>query len=188
MILTAAIILFSLLHLTPVWAPNWRKVIAARLGDGPVKGLIALGLLASVYLMTVGWAQLGAGTPLYDLGPAAKHANLVFTLLAFLLFALSQGPTLTHMLIRNQQLTAVKLWATGHLLANGDARSLILFGGLLIWAVLMVIGIKKRRGAWVKPTEWSLPRTMAGVILGCAIWYGIALYHSSLFGVYVLPY
>jgi hypothetical protein len=36
-----------------------------------------------------------------------------------------------------------KLWAFAHLLVNGDLASIILFGGLLAWAVVEVIVINK---------------------------------------------
>ena len=48
--------------------------------------------------------------------------------------------------IRHPQLTAVKLWAVAHLLVNGDSASLLLFGGLLVWAVLEVVIINKQDG------------------------------------------
>jgi hypothetical protein len=45
--------------------------------------------------------------------------------------------------IRHPQLTAVKTWAVAHLLVNGDLASVILFGGLLAWAVVEVILINR---------------------------------------------
>ena len=38
-------------------------------------------------------------------------------------------------LLRHPQLTGVALWGIGHLLANGESRSIILFGGLGAWAI-----------------------------------------------------
>ncbi|CAA6813258.1 MAG: NnrU family protein, required for expression of nitric oxide and nitrite reductases (Nir and Nor), partial [uncultured Thiotrichaceae bacterium] len=43
--------------------------------------------------------------------------------------------------------------ALGHLLANGETRSVVLFGGMLVWTILSFIFINKRDGEWVKPTE-----------------------------------
>jgi uncharacterized membrane protein len=37
--------------------------------------------------------------------------------------------------LRHPQLLAVKTWAVAHLLVNGDLASIMLFGGLLAWAV-----------------------------------------------------
>ena len=41
-------------------------------------------------------------------------------------------------------LLAVKIWATAHLLANGDLGSILLFGSFLAWAVAARISAKRR--------------------------------------------
>jgi hypothetical protein len=41
-------------------------------------------------------------------------------------------------------LSGVKLWAFGHLLANGDLGGIILFGAFLGWAVFDRISMKRR--------------------------------------------
>ena len=54
-------------------------------------------------------------------------------------------------ILRHPQLTGVLIWAAAHLMMNGDSRSLVLFGGLGSWALLEIIFINRRDGAWVKP-------------------------------------
>ena len=41
-------------------------------------------------------------------------------------------------------LVAIKIWALAHLLANGDAGGMLLFGSFLAWAVFDRIAVKKR--------------------------------------------
>ncbi|MBR9843542.1 MAG: hypothetical protein GYB25_10295, partial [Rhodobacteraceae bacterium] len=41
-----------------------------------------------------------------------------------------------------------KAWAIAHLLVNGDVASVILFGGLLAWAVAEVIIINRAEPKW----------------------------------------
>ena len=65
----------------------------------------------------------------------------------------SKGISRIKQYVRHPMLMGVVVWAVGHLLANGDIRSLILFGGMLIWAVVSMITINRREGAWVKPSE-----------------------------------
>ena len=55
-------------------------------------------------------------------------------------------------------LLAVKIWATAHLLANGDLGSILLFGGFLAWAVAARISAKRR--ALTAGRRWS-PSTAA---------------------------
>ena len=48
-------------------------------------------------------------------------------------------------------------WGISHLLMNGDNRSVMLFSGLTLWAVIEIIAINKREGAWIKEDtpDWS---------------------------------
>ena len=83
--------------------------------------------------------------------------------------------------IRHPQLAAVKLWALAHLLVNGDAASLILFGGLLVWAVLEVVMINSQDGKKLltKPRP-SMPREFAAIAITLLL-YGVTAYvHGSL--------
>ncbi len=45
---------------------------------------------------------------------------------------------------KHPMLVATKLWALGHLLANGTLADLLLFGSFLIWAVVDRISLKRR--------------------------------------------
>ncbi|MGD8734450.1 MAG: NnrU family protein, partial [Gammaproteobacteria bacterium] len=80
-------------------------------------------------------------------------------------------------------LTGVLIWAVGHLLANGDSRSLVLFGGLGLWCVMQIVAINRREGPWIRPDP--VPRRMDAVpvVIGI-IAYAILLWaHPWLFGV-----
>jgi uncharacterized membrane protein len=44
---------------------------------------------------------------------------------------------------KHPMLLAVKIWATAHLLANGDLGSILLFGAFLGWAVYARIALKR---------------------------------------------
>jgi hypothetical protein len=58
--------------------------------------------------------------------------------------------------IRHPMLTAVKIWAFAHLLVNGDLASMVLFGGLMAWAVVSLILINRQEPAWVPPAPGPL--------------------------------
>jgi uncharacterized membrane protein len=83
-------------------------------------------------------------------------------------------------------LVAVKTWAVAHLLANGMLADLLLFGGLLAWAVVMRISLK-RRGQ--RPLMMPLPKPsvlndVVAVVAGLGI-YALVLFwlHGMLIGV-----
>jgi uncharacterized membrane protein len=90
----------------------------------------------------------------------------------------------------------VKLWAFAHLLSNGTAADVLLFGGFLLWSIASFRAARKRdkeaASTFPEPTPevgLSRPRskasaTVIAVVLGSLIWAGFLLdWHASLIGV-----
>jgi uncharacterized membrane protein len=124
-------------HLWKRLAPGSR----AALGD-PGKGLVAVAVIAGVVLMVIGYRGADAVDLWYPPAFLTRVNNLLM-LFAVYLFAASGMKTRITRVIRHPQLTAVKTWAVAHLLVNGDLASVILFGGILAWAVFEVIVINR---------------------------------------------
>jgi uncharacterized membrane protein len=81
-------------------------------------------------------------------------------------------------------LAAVKFWALAHLLANGMLADIVLFGSLLVWAVLDRISLK-RRALRATPAAPAKPfNDVLAVVLGLVV-YAIFVMgaHRALFGV-----
>ena len=137
--------LWSAPHLLKRMAPGWR----ARQGDW-VKGLVALALVASIWVMSQGYR---AADPvlLWPRWEPLVHLNNLLNLVAVFLFVASNAKGRVQARMRHPQLTAVKIWVLAHLLVNGDLASVVLFGGLLAWAVVEVILINRQR-SWA-PSE-----------------------------------
>jgi uncharacterized membrane protein len=145
LLLILGVALWSGAHLFKRLAPARR----ASMGEGG-KGLVTALLLVSIVLMVLGyrWAET---TVLWQ-GPAfLTHVNNLLMLLVFYLFAASGMKTGITRVIRHPQLTAVKTWAVAHLLVNGSVADVILFGGLLAWAVVSVILINRANRDWTRP-------------------------------------
>ncbi|MBT8087589.1 MAG: NnrU family protein, partial [Gammaproteobacteria bacterium] len=106
---------------------------------------------------------------------------------AFILFAASAIPGNIRRFVRHPQMTAVILWGTAHLLTNGSSRAVILFGGMTLWAVLEVVLINKRDGQWQKPDKAAIKLDAITVGVGVVLYFALAYFHKSLFGVPVLP-
>lgn len=115
-----------------------------------------------------------------------QHINLVLTLPAMVLLIASQLPVGRIMkMTKHPMLLAVKLWAFGHLLANGELNSVILFGSFLAYAVFDRIMVKRRGDIGPGPDTVANP-TMDLIALGggLATWAAIAFWlHPILFGV-----
>ena len=83
--------------------------------------------------------------------------------------------------LRHPMLTGFKIWAAAHLLVNGDLASLILFGGLLAWAVIEVITINKSEPDW-QPNEKGTIAKDAMFFVASIVLLGVIGYIHGLIG------
>lgn len=143
-VLILSLALWSGLHLLRSVAPDARASLQDRLGDGS-KGIIAGGLLLSVGLMVLG-SNMVPFVSVWSPPSFLTHVNNLLMLFAFYIFlttATQPGTAFVLGNLKNPQLTGFKVWAFSHLLVNGDLASILLFGGLLAWAVAEVIFSKR---------------------------------------------
>jgi uncharacterized membrane protein len=86
-------------------------------------------------------------------------------------------------------LLAVKIWAFGHLLANGELNSVLLFGSFLVYGVLDRIAVKKRGDNGPGPdAAVNIMGDLGAVVVGLGVYAAILLWlHPVLFGVAALP-
>ncbi|MGH1458813.1 MAG: NnrU family protein [Paracoccaceae bacterium] len=161
-------------HLLKRLAPDLR----AGMGEKRGRGIIALALFASLALMIIGFR----GAPHIDLWyPPAFfiHINNLLMLLAVFLFAVSESKGALRAKIKHPQLYAVKTWAVAHLLVNGDLASVLLFGGMLFWAVVSVILIN-RSGDFVPKEAGPAKRDIITVVATLVVYAVIVAIHSWL--------
>ena len=166
------------LHLMRSVAPDARAALQNRLGDGS-KGVITLGLLASVGLMV--WsANIVPFVTVWSPPGFLTHVNNLLMLLAFYIFLTSATQVGTAFMfgsLKNPQLTGFKVWAAAHLLVNGDLASILLFGGLLAWAVAEVIFSKRVPGLVDRGTApISAPLVHLGLVV--VVFVGVAAIHA----------
>jgi uncharacterized membrane protein len=161
-------------HLFKRLAPARR----AAMGDAG-KGLATAGILAGVVLMVIGYRGNEAPDLWYP--PAfLTHVNNLLMLLAFYLYAASGMKTRITGVIRHPQLTAVKTWAVAHLLVNGDWASVVLFGGILAWAVVEVIVINRAEPRPAAPAPASMGKEI-GAVIGAVLVMGlVGMVHAWL--------
>jgi len=163
--LVAAALVFLLLHLL-VSGTRLRDVLVTRLGVGAFMGLFALASVAS--LTWLGFAYAGArGIPgdsvFWVATSLTKSIQLAIQLVAvfFIVIGLTtrnptsvaqegslESPNVVSGMLRITRhpfLWGVAIWATGHLLVNGDVAGLILFGSLLLLALFGTVSIDAKR-------------------------------------------
>ena len=184
-LLIIGVALFAAVHLVPGLAPGRRQALWDRLGEGGYKGLFSLLLIAAIALMVMGWRS---STPqfIYFAPPELRHLGMGLVVLALLLFVVSGRPSRLRRLIRHPQLTGVAIWAGAHLLLNGDSRSIILFGGLGLWALLEILVINRRDGVWIKEDApgWG---TEVATLVATAVVVAVLIYvHPWIAGVPII--
>ncbi len=132
------------------WAAHlFKRLMPARraaMGDAG-KGAVAGALVVSILLMIFGFRMTDF---IHVWAPSSFmiHINNLLVLIA--IWMMSPAGTKGRLLnkVRHPMLGGFKLWAFAHLLVNGDLASIILFGGLLSWAVVEVIVINKSEPDW----------------------------------------
>jgi len=172
--LSAGVVLWSLAHLLKRITPSFRESL------GTVgKGMIAIAVLISVVMMVLGYQQADT-THFWGRNPAMVGINNLLMLIAVYFMVVSVVKSSLANRIRHLQLSAVKTWAIAHLLVNGDTASFILFGGMLVWAIVSVIVISKAGKPALTQRPLSLVRELLALGLTLGIFGGIAMIHMKL--------
>jgi uncharacterized membrane protein len=167
-------------HLVPA-APPLRQSLIKRLGFAPYQGLFALISLAGLVLIVIGMGR-APFIPVWEPPEWGMGIVPVFMLPAFILLAGAYLPGNAHRLTPHPMLWGVILWAVGHLLANGDAASMLLFGSLGIYS-LFAIWSANQRGAAKATVRMTLDRDLIVFGVGIVLYVAMVFLHPTLFGV-----
>ena len=171
LLLVAGVLLWSAAHLLKRVAPNAR----AAMGSAG-RGIMSIAILASMVLMYLGYSH--AETEFYwGRNPQSVGINNILMFLAIYLMVAAATKSWITGSIRHPQLTAIKSWSIGHLLVNGDSASMVLFGGLLVWAVVSVILINKQDGKPVLSVQTTAGKEVMTALSAVLAFGGVAFIH-----------
>lgn len=182
-LLILGIIIFIGVHLLPSFV-SLRRAAMDRLGPGTYKGLFSLLSLVGLVLM-VGGKYLADVQPLWQPPAWGRFAAIVLMLPVFVLLAAANMPSNIKRYTRHPMLWGVTLWSAGHLLANGDRASLLLFGSLGAYAVFDMLSANLR-GAVKQISVYPLAKDGVTVAAGLVVYVALLLLHPYLFGVAVI--
>jgi uncharacterized membrane protein len=175
-------------HSISLLALGWRDRMAERLGARTWQGAYSILAALGIYLLVSGY---GAARPvaavLYAPPSWLHYLAAVLMLPVFTLALASVLPGRIRARAGHPLLLATMLWAVAHLLTNGSAADVLLFGSFLAWAVAVRQSLARRPARRL----FALPTGMANDVIAVAG--GLALYaafilglHARLFGVPVL--
>ncbi|MDX1443557.1 MAG: NnrU family protein [Gammaproteobacteria bacterium] len=178
--LIAGLIIFFGAHLVPA-ATGLHGSLVSRFGTWGWKGIMAVISIIGFVLIVIGWQRVGyvhVYTP-----PAWGHEiTRAIMLPAMILLAAAYIPGNAKRITRHPMLWATVLWATGHLLANGDLRALLVFGTFLAWALFDMWSCN-HRGATLSTTRRSVWLDVLTVGVGIFLYFAAAHLHRFYTGV-----
>jgi uncharacterized membrane protein len=180
-LLIAGLVIFLGIHSVAIVAPAWREAQIAQRGDKTWKGLYSIISVVGFALLIYGYG-LARQAPvlLYTPPTALRHIALLLMVPVFPLLLAAYLPGRIKTAAKHPMLLATKIWATAHLLANGNLADVLLFGSFLAWAVADRIAAKRRPVPRVVPGAPPSAFNDAIALAG-----GLALYGAFLMGVHL---
>lgn len=187
LIFLIGLVLFIGVHSVRIVGEGWRTRFIAARGANAYKGAYTVASLLGFGLLVWGYG-LARQQPTVLWAPpvAMKHVAALLTLISFVMLAAAYVPgNAIKAKLHHPMMLATKVWAFAHLLSNGNLADVLLFGGLLAWAVLAFRAAKQRdRAAGTSYGGSTLSATVITVVVGVAAWLVFALWlHGWLIGV-----
>ena len=186
-LLILGLILFLGVHSTRIVADGWRTATIARIGPLRWKGLYTVVSLVGFVVLVWGFRQARHESLMLWVSPNwMRHVTALLMMVSFVLLAAAYVPrNWFKARLHHPMVLGVKVWAFGHLLANGVAADVVLFGAFLVWAVLSFSAARRRdRAAGTVYPPGNAVGTALTVALGLVGWSVFAwLLHGPLIGV-----
>ncbi len=222
--LAAAVAVFVVSHLALSAAPL-RGPAVARVGEWPFRIIYS-----TISLALFGWIVIAfAAAPKLDLWTPPSALRLLaaaIVLVAFVLVvggltapnptavgqerAMAAPPTGILAVTRHPMMWGIVSWGIAHLMANGDARGIIVFSGMIALAAAGMVHLEARKKAamgatWeafaARTSVWPFAAIAAGrarlnvaelgwgrIGLALAVYAGLLYAHRILFGVAPIPW
>lgn len=179
-LLIIGLTLFVALHLVPS-VPQFRTSLIESLGEKMYRAIFAFVAFAGLALIIWGFSR-AEFEPVYQ--PLSWGRSLAFGLvpIAVILFAAANMPTHIRAFVRHPMLAGLFLWAIAHLAANGDLRSILLFGTLGAFSVVATVSIvlRSKQSSQEKAPRWTMDAV--AIVSGVVVAGLLVKFHGVLFG------
>ena len=184
-VLIVGLILFLGVHSLSIVNEPLRNRLHTSLGEGAFKGLYSLVSLVGLVLIVWGYGSARMDpTVVYTPPGWLRHLAMLLLIPVFPLLFATYFPGRIKAKLGHPMLTAIKLWALAHLLANGMLHDLLLFGAFLAWAVADRMSMKRRTQRPIATLPASKANDAIAVAGGLAVYVVMVFWaHQWLFGV-----
>jgi uncharacterized membrane protein len=186
-VLVLGLVIFAASH-SFVAARDARAAALARFGRA-YWVLFSLVSILSVVLIAWGFVlyRRAGYIVVWDPPVFMRHVTILLVFIAVILVTAAYLPGHIRVWTRQPALIGVKLWALGHLLANGDLGSIIMFGAFLLGAGYTRVAAKKYEAVEAssrRATEPGWANDALAVGLGIAIFLALGyVFHPVVIGV-----
>jgi uncharacterized membrane protein len=174
-LLIVGVLLWAYSHLMKRVTPGFRASLGANNGKMVAAGLSVL----AIVFMVMGYKSADV-IQLWNPPAFMRHINNLLMLIAIFMVLLPYSRGVLRSKIRHPMLTGAKTWAIAHLLVNGDLASLILFGGILAWAVVDLILINKMEPKWTPPVAGPVYFDAIHLVISVVVMGVIGMIHAHL--------
>ena len=178
-ILAAGVVLFALLHGIAA-VPRYKSNIKSLMGERWYGLVFGLTSVLAIAVIVLGWRSSGF-VAVYDPPSWGWYVNYVLNFVGFLCLGVFLFRGQLRQRLRFPMGIATVFWAVGHLFANGDLASLILFGGLLFGSVAHM-AVAMSNG--IRPSnEVRIGHDGLALIFGAALYGIMTQLHPAIIGV-----
>lgn len=184
-ILVLGLIIFLGIHSLSIVNEPLRHRMVQSMGEGAFKGIYSLIALVGLVLIVWGYGAARLDPVLIYSPPAwLRHLAMLLLVPVFPLLFAAYLPGRISRTLKHPMLVAVKLWAVAHLLANGMAHDVLLFGAFLAWAVVDRISLTRRADRATPALPAKSFNDLIAVVGGLAVYVLFVLWaHQWLIGV-----
>lgn len=185
LVLIIGIIVFLGAHALPT-LPDLRGGLIAKVGPGPYKGLhsLASGIGFGLIIWGFGLYRAEGLIPVWAPPSWTRHLAMALMWFAFVSLAcMGPRPGRIKGWLRHPMLVGIKFWALAHLLANGDAGGMVLFGSFLAFGVYDRISVKRRGDMGAVATPGFTAADAVALGLGTVVYVAMIFLHPILIGV-----
>lgn len=184
--LSVGLVLFAGIHLVAA-ARSLRAFLIEAAGERLYKAIFALVSLAGIVLMGYGFAlyRRQGWIDLWFPPAYLTHIAALLVLIAVILIVASYVRGSIFRRLKHPMLIGVMLWALAHLLVNGDLGSIILFTGILLWALVDRVSLHYRSDPGAPPIPaGGVMNDLIAVVVGVALYLLLAfIFHPVVIGV-----
>ncbi len=181
-LLIIGLVIFFAIHFVPAMT-GFKQSLKDRLGDKGYQGAFTAISFVGLGLIIWGYSQ-AEWVDVYFPPDWGRHVTMALVLVAFILFAAANMRGRIRKTLKHPMLIGILLWGAGHLLANGDLASVLLFGSFVTYAIIdMALATSQGRIAQfeIKPAH-----DVMAAIGGAAVYVGFVFLHPYVIGVPVI--